>query len=73
MAAFRDWNEETGTAPREVAERSLSHAVKDETEEAYLRGDMLERRRKLMEAWAKHCTGGKAGAKVLPMRRRAVA
>ena len=41
-------------------------------EEAYLRGDMLERRRKLMEAWAKHCTTSTGGAVVVSMGTKGV-
>jgi integrase len=51
-SAFRDWaGEETGF-PRDVAEQALAHAVGDATERAYRRGDALEKRRKLMDAWA---------------------
>jgi integrase len=58
---FRDWvGDETGY-PREVAEAALAHAVGDEAEQAYRRGDALERRRGLMEAWAAYCTGMTGG------------
>jgi hypothetical protein len=43
------------TFPREVAELCLAHAVGDMTERAYRRGDALQKRRELMDAWAKHC------------------
>lgn len=51
-SAFRDWAGEVSTFPREVAEAALAHVVGDATERAYRRGDALEKRRKLMEAWA---------------------
>lgn len=51
-SSFRDWAGEATTFPREVAEAALAHAVGDETERAYRRGDALEKRRKLMDAWA---------------------
>lgn len=54
-STFRDWSGECTSFPREVAEMALSHAVGDETEQAYQRGDLFEKRRKLMEAWAKYC------------------
>ncbi len=51
-SSFRDWAGEASTFPREVAEAALAHTVGDATERAYRRGDALEKRRKLMEAWA---------------------
>ena len=57
-STFRDWCGEETSFPREVAEQALAHVVGDETERAYRRGDALEKRRQLMEAWAKYCSGG---------------
>jgi integrase len=51
-SAFRDWAGDRTEFPREVIEAALSHAVGDEVERAYRRGDALERRRELMRAWA---------------------
>jgi integrase len=51
-SSFRDWAGDATTFPRELAEAALAHAVGDETERAYRRGDALKRRRELMEAWA---------------------
>ena len=51
-SAFRDWAGDTTSFPREVAEQALAHRVGDETERAYRRSDALEKRRKLMAAWA---------------------
>jgi integrase len=71
-STFRDWAAENTTFPREIIEAALSHVVKDQTEAAYLRSDVLERRRKLLEAWAKFCTSGAAsGPKVVPLRKAA--
>lgn len=53
-SAFRDWAGEETSFPREVAEQALAHTVGDATERAYRRGDALEKRRKLMEAWASY-------------------
>ena len=50
-SSFRDWCGETGVS-REVAESALAHVVKDATEAAYFRSDLLERRREVMQAWA---------------------
>ena len=54
-SSFRDWAGERTHFPREVAEAALAHVVGDETERAYRRGDALEKRRELMDAWAVFC------------------
>lgn len=66
-SSFRDWAGERTQFPREVAEQALAHRVGDETERAYRRGDALEKRRQLMQAWADFCSG-KDGARVVPLR-----
>jgi integrase len=54
-SAFRDWAGNETHFPREVAEVALAHVVGDAAEQAYRRGDALEKRRKLMDAWANFC------------------
>src|SRR5207342_3763112 len=54
-SSFRDWCGEVSTFPREIAEAALAHVAGDATERAYRRGDALEKRRTLMEAWAAFC------------------
>jgi integrase len=54
-SAFRDWAGETTEFPNELVEMALAHTIKDKAEAAYRRGDMLERRRVLMDAWAAFC------------------
>jgi integrase len=54
-SAFRDWAGERTNFPREIAEAALAHVVGDATERAYRRGDALEKRRALMEAWGRFC------------------
>jgi integrase len=56
-SAFRDWVAEQTSFPGEVAEAALAHAIPNRVEAAYRRTDFLEKRRKLMEAWADYCTG----------------
>lgn len=68
-SSFRDWAGEASTFPREVAEAALAHLVGDETERAYRRGDALEKRRKLMDAWAGFCAQRSGGPKVVPLSR----
>jgi integrase len=55
-STFRDWVSECTRYPSEVAEAALAHAVGDKVEAAYRPGDLLNKRRELMEAWAKYCT-----------------
>ena len=54
-SSFRDWAGEVSVFPREMAEAALAHVIGDATERAYRRGDALEKRRKMMEAWARYC------------------
>lgn len=61
-SAFRDWVAEETNFQREVAEAALAHAVGDVVERAYRRGDALEKRRELMEAWASYCATVRTGA-----------
>ena len=55
-SSFRDWAAETGIG-REVAEAALAHAVRDRIEAAYLRTDLFEKRRTVMEQWGTHVMG----------------
>ena len=68
-SSFRDWCGEVSTFPREVAEAALAHVAGDATERAYRRGDALEKRRELMEAWGAYCEP-KSGNVVSIARRR---
>jgi integrase len=71
-SSFRDWCGENTNFPREIAEAALAHTSGDATERAYRRGDALEKRRKLMEAWATFCSRpASIGATVTPLRARA--
>ena len=54
-SAFRDWAGETTAFPREVIEHAMAHQLPDKAEAAYARGTLLDKRRHLMEAWAKYC------------------
>jgi integrase len=70
-STFRDWAAEETSFPHEVAEMALAHAIGNKVEAAYRRGDLFEKRRLLMEAWASACetrTGN-----VVPISRDAVA
>ena len=68
-STFRDWSEETTGFPREVKEAALAHTVRDKVEAAYQRGDLFDKRRDLMDQWARFClSAGREGA-VVELRR----
>jgi integrase len=67
-SAFRDWAGNETSFPREIAEAALAHTVGDMTERAYRRSDAIEKRRKLMAAWASFLEP-KAGDNVVPLRK----
>ena len=56
-SAFRDWCGECTSFPTNVAEAALAHVLPNRTEAAYARGDLFEKRRELMAAWAVFCDG----------------
>jgi len=56
-SSFRDWAAEQTSFPREVCEAALAHTVENKVEAAYRRGDLLEKRRELMEAWGRYVGG----------------
>ena len=70
-STFRDWAAERTNYPREVAEAALAHAIPDKVEAAYRRGDVLQKRRRLMNEWSRFCAKAKAGGKVVSMREKA--
>ncbi len=57
-AAFKTWATERTNYPREVVELCLSHVQGDALERAYQRGDILDKRRRLMQEWADYCQHG---------------
>lgn len=65
-STFKDWASEVARCPNELSEAALAHAIKDKTEAAYRRGDLLERRREMMEAWAAWCDA-KSAENVVPI------
>jgi integrase len=54
-SSFRDWAAERTSFPREVAELALAHSIPNAVEAAYRRGDLFDKRRRLMDAWAAYC------------------
>src|SRR5262249_39525844 len=54
-STFRTWAAERSSFPRETVEVALAHVIGNKVEAAYQRGDMFEKRRRLMNAWATFC------------------
>jgi integrase len=73
-SSFRDWAAEATGYQREVVEAALAHTIESKVEQAYRRGDLFEKRRRLMNDWAAFCGRimGREGANVVPMRSEAV-
>jgi hypothetical protein len=70
-STFRDWAAETTAYPNHVVEMALAHAIGDQVEAAYRRGDLFEKRRRLMNEWARYCDWGAlatSGANVTVLR-----
>lgn len=68
-STFRDWAAELTNFPRWMAEKALAHLVGDESERAYQRGDLLEKRRRMMDSWAKFCAKERNDAEnIVPLR-----
>jgi integrase len=68
-STLTDWVAERTAYPAEVREMALAHAVGDKTEAAYRRGDLFDKRRKLMQEWSKFVwTSPGTGANVVPIR-----
>jgi integrase len=67
-SSFRDWCAETTTYPRELAEAALAHTLRDKAEAAYQRGDLLEKRRRLMAEWASFCGREMVAREVVTLR-----
>jgi integrase len=71
-SSFRDWAGDSTAFPRDVVEAALAHAIENKVEAAYRRSDALEKRRKLMGAWATYCASAPKEDRdnVTPLRRR---
>jgi integrase len=70
-SSFRDWAGDSTPFARDVVEAALAHTIENRTEAAYRRSDALEKRRKLMAAWAAYCNlENEARGKVTPLQRR---
>ena len=69
-STFRDWASEVTSFPHEVCESALAHTISNKAEAAYRRGDLFEKRRRLMDAWSSFCSNVRV-AKVVALRQTA--
>ncbi|HXC90211.1 MAG TPA: integrase arm-type DNA-binding domain-containing protein [Stellaceae bacterium] len=68
-STFRDWAAERTSFQNEVIEMALAHAIGDKVEASYRRGDLFEKRKRLMEAWGGYCQSTPAAGAVVSLRR----
>jgi integrase len=68
-STFRDWASERTNYPRDVAEMALAHTISNKVEAAYRRGDLFEKRRRLMADWATFCSRTQPRGKVISIGR----
>jgi integrase len=66
-SSFMDWAHEQTAFPKVVIDMALAHVVGDKVEAAYRRGDLLEKRRRLMDAWAQFCSTTTPDNTVVPI------
>jgi integrase len=67
-STFSDWAAERTAFPREVVEMALAHAIENKVERAYRRGDLSQKRRRLMADWARFCEAPAPAGEVVPIR-----
>jgi integrase len=67
-SAFRDWVSECTSHPSEVVEMALAHAIASAVESAYRRGDLFEKRARLMADWERFCSAPQVAGRVVPLR-----
>lgn len=68
-SSFKDWASEQTSYPNHVSEAALWHAVADQVEAAYRRGDLFEKRRRLMNDWMRYCATTVSDGVVVPIQR----
>lgn len=72
-STFRDWAAERTSYPSEMAEMALAHTINNKVEAAYRRGDMFEKRRRMMADWARFCSASEVKGAVLPLKKKPAA
>jgi integrase len=69
-STFRDWAAEATNYPRDVAEQALAHSLPDKVEAAYRRGDLIEKRRRMMADWATFCCRPPVAGEIVRLRAK---
>jgi integrase len=69
-STFRDWAAEATAYPAEMAEMALAHTIGDKTERAYRRGDLFQKRVRMMNDWARWCAKPLESGEVVPLRAK---
>jgi integrase len=69
-STFADWAADNTAYPQEVREQALAHAIPSKVEAAYRRGSLLEKRRRLMAAWAEYCNRPVPTGAVIKLARK---
>lgn len=69
-STFKDWVSERTSYPGEMSEMALAHTISDKVEAAYRRGDLFEKRRRMMNDWARFCATPTTGGQVVPLARK---
>jgi hypothetical protein len=73
-SSFNDWAGDRTSFPRDVINFCLAHGINDKTEAAYRRGSAVEKRRRVLAAWADYCAKPlPASADIVPLRGKAAA
>jgi integrase len=67
-ASFKTWASEQTSFPAEVCEQALGHTISNAVERAYRRGDLFEKRKRLMDSWADYCSRPAPTGKLVPIR-----
>ena len=70
-STFRDWAAERTSHPRDAAEMALAHAIGDKVEAAYRRGDLFNKRARMMNDWAAFCARVETKGTVIPLHKKA--
>jgi integrase len=67
---LQDWASERTNYPAEMSEMALAHTISDRVEAAYRRGDLFDKRGRMMADWAEFCSTPAPGGKVLPLKKK---
>jgi len=72
-SSFRDWAAESTAYPNEMVEMALAHTIGNKVEAAYRRGDLFEKRRRMMQDWSNFCDTVIKAGEVIPLKSNTAA